>query len=364
MYARLPGSGAVIMIADSGMLMGEVMQSSRRPAGSPGEGRITSLLWALHRRGAVLILSRHVLEEVERDLPRRATPADDVELAYRRLRTLYLPRARIVDVPPDWGGSDPRVQAVAGRHPADLPTARLAVALGYCFLLTEDPDLCDPPGLGFSAWLQVTHATANETEVESIYFSARIPVVAADEAIRAASRRIAVASPAARWALLGGALLLGAAAIWWFRSGKAGKFLERARPVVRELGQIYGPPLMETFSRYERGQVVLAQAAVPPADAATMAERIARALAFCPAPVLAEDIARELGAPGNLRDRTRLVREELRGCGAFSEVSRGRWMLGQPSGYQAAPLPFAEVADYMIRLHKDTRRRPATKASG
>jgi len=75
MYARLPGSGAVIMIADSGMLMGEVMQSSRRPDGSPGEGRITSLLWALHRRGAVLILPRHVLEEVERDLPRRATPA-------------------------------------------------------------------------------------------------------------------------------------------------------------------------------------------------------------------------------------------------------------------------------------------------
>jgi hypothetical protein len=29
-------------------------------------------------------------------------------------------------------------------------------------------------------------------------------------------------------------------------------------------------------------------------------------------------------------------------------------MLGQPSGYQAAPLPFTEVADYMIRLHKDT----------
>jgi hypothetical protein len=48
-------SRAVIMITDSGMLMGEVIQSSRRPDGSPG-GKVTSLLWAIHRGGAVLIL--------------------------------------------------------------------------------------------------------------------------------------------------------------------------------------------------------------------------------------------------------------------------------------------------------------------
>lgn len=40
-----------------------------------------------------MVLPGHVLEEIERDLPRRARPDDDVELAYRRLRTLYLPRA-------------------------------------------------------------------------------------------------------------------------------------------------------------------------------------------------------------------------------------------------------------------------------
>jgi hypothetical protein len=31
-----------------------------------------------------------------------------------------------------------------------------------------------------------------------------------------------------------------------------------------------------------------------------------------------------------------MVRAELRGCGAFTEVSQGRWMLGKPSGYKAA----------------------------
>ena len=354
MYSRLSGRGAIIVIADSGMLMGEVMQSSRNPSGSPG-GRITSLLWALYRGGAVLVVPRHVLAEVERDLPRRATVTDDVELAYRRLRTLYLPRARIVDVPADWGDSDPRVEAVAARHPADLPAARLAVALGTCFLLSEDPDLCDPPGLGFAAWLEVAHAAANETEVATIYFGASIPVNITGEAVRAASRRIAAAAPAAKWAMLGAGLILVTAGVWLVCSGKTGKLAERARPVVRHIGEVYGPPLAETFARYERGRVVFAAAAVRPAAAVTLAERIARVLAFRGSPVLAEDIARELGAPGNLRDRTRLVRVELRRCIAFVEVSRGRWMLGEPGGAPAAPLPFTEVVDYLDRVHKNTR---------
>jgi hypothetical protein len=107
------------------------------------------------------------------------------------------------------------------------------------------------------------------------------------------------------------------------------------------------------------GSLVLAcssQAAVRPAAAVTLAERIARVLALRGSPVLAEDIARQLGAPGNLRDRTLLVRAELHGCGAFVEVSRGRWMLGEPGGGPAAPLPLVEVASYLDRVHKDTRR--------
>ena len=356
MYSRVPGSGAVILIADSGMLMGEVMQSSRPPPGSRATGRITSLLWALHRGGAVLLLPRHVLEEVERDLPRRATQHDNVESAYQRLRTLYLPRARIVDVPGDWGDGDPRVEAVVQRHAVDAPTARLAVALGYSFLMAEDPDLCDQPHLGFSAWLQVAHAAANETEVEMIGLGVSIPVSAAGEAIGAASRRIAASSPAAKWVMLAGLLILAAGTAWWVRSGNAGKFIERARPVLRELGNTFGPPLAETFTRYETGKTVFAQAAVPPANTTTLAERIARVLVFCSSPVLAEDIARELEVPGNLRDRTQLVRSELRSCKAFSEVTRGRWMLGDLSGYVTAPLPPIEIVEYYDRLHKSTQR--------
>lgn len=348
------------MIADSGMLMGEVLQSSRRPDGSPGT-RVTSLLWALHRGGAVLILPRHVVEEVERDLPRRATVGDDIELAYSRLRGLYLARARIVDVPPDWAAGDPRVKAVIRRHPVDAPAARLAVSLGYSFLLAEDRDLCDVPGLGFSAWLQITHAAANGTEVDALFVAVNIPVNAAGEVARLAARRIGAASPVMK-SVLAGAVLLGAAGvIWWIRSGKADGILDRVKPAVRELGRTYGPPLMETLERYQQGNLVLAQAAVPPAEQRTLAERIARVLAFATEPLLAEDIARALAMPGSLRDRTRAVRAELRGCAAFVEVRRGRWTLGRSSHHEPTGLTLPEIADYQQRLHKNARRRSSGK---
>jgi hypothetical protein len=356
MYSRLPRSGPVIMIADSGMLMGEVLQSSRRADGSPG-GRVTSMLWALHRRGAVLILPRHVVEEVERDLPRRTVASDDIEFAYRRLRGLYLARARIVDVPPDWASGDPRVEAVVRRHPVDAPAARLAVTLGYSFLLAEDPDLCDVPGLGFSAWLQITHAAANGTEVDALFLAVNIPVNATSEAIRFAARRIGAASPMVKTMLASMLIVAVAGAIWWIRSGKADEFLDRARPALQELGRTYGPPLMETLERYQQGNIVLAAAAVPPAPERTLAERVARVLAFTTEPLLAGDIARELGVPGSLRDRTQAVRAELRASAAFVEVSRGRWMLGESSHYEPVGLTPFEIADYQQRLHKNTRRQ-------
>jgi hypothetical protein len=134
-------------------------------------------------------------------------------------------------------------------------------------------------------------------------------------------------------------------------------------PVIKDLGQTYGPPLMETMERYNLGQVTFARAVVPRADGQALGERIARVLAYAREPLLAADIARELETPGNLRDRTQLVRAELRGCEAFTEVSRGRWELGRPSGYERAALSPIEIMDYMDRLHKNTRRPWSGRAS-
>jgi hypothetical protein len=80
--------------------------------------------------------------------------------------------------------------------------------------------------------------------------------------------------------------------------------------------------------------------------------------------LLAVDIARELETPGNLRDRIQMVRAELRGCQAFSQVSRGRWELDRPSGYERASLSSVEIMDYMDRLHENTRKTPQRGTSG
>lgn len=61
--------------------------------------------------------------------------------------------------------------------------------------------------------------------------------------------------------------------------------------MISELGQIYGPPLMETMERYNLGQVVFARAVVPRADTQTLGERAARILAYAHEPLLAVDIA-------------------------------------------------------------------------
>jgi hypothetical protein len=247
------------------------------------------------------------------------------------------------------------VQALAGRHLTDLPTAQLAVTIGGCFVLSEDRDLYDIDQLGVSGWLKVTHAAANETEVETIVVAASIPFSVVEAAAGPAYRRVAMASRGTKLALASGAAVALIGGAWWVRSGRAGRLFERARPVIQELGQTYGPPLMETLQRYNVGQVVFARAVVPRAEPQALGERVARVLAYAHEPLLAVDISRELASPGNLRDRTQMVRPELQHCAAFVEVSRGRWQLGRQSGYERASLPPLEIEDYLQRQHKDTR---------
>ena len=127
-----------------------------------------------------------------------------------------LPRARIVDVPPDWGDGDPRVQAVMERHATDArpqPAGLwLWVTLSCC---PRTPTCATQPQLGFKTWFQVIHAATNETEVETTGHVVSIRVSAAGEAIGAALRRIAASCPVAESVMLPGCLC-------WPRRGLVG----------------------------------------------------------------------------------------------------------------------------------------------
>jgi hypothetical protein len=63
---------------------------------------------------------------------------------------------------------------------------------------------------------------------------------------------------------------LGEDPAWWVRSGRAEKFLRSAKPVITDLGETFGPPLMETMARYTEGQAAMVEAVVPLAAAQTL----------------------------------------------------------------------------------------------
>lgn len=101
-----------LLVGDACALMSDVVSATRN-------GRLTSLLAALHHDAALLYVSRHVLNEIARELPKvaqRVKHAVDPELAVHYWRTLYAPCVRVVDVPDSWG----RILRVCWRLPSAM----------------------------------------------------------------------------------------------------------------------------------------------------------------------------------------------------------------------------------------------------
>ena len=136
----------------------------------------------------------------------------------------------------------------------------LWVTLSCC---PRTPTCATQPQLGFKTWFQVIHAATNETEVETTGHVVSIRVSAAGEAIGAALRRIAASCPVAKWVMFAGLLILAAGAVGGSAAARPLSFVEQARSVVQKAGEIYGPPLVETFTRYEVGKTVFTEEAVP-----------------------------------------------------------------------------------------------------
>jgi len=343
--ASLRGHPTPIFIADAGMFMGEIVRSCRNG------GTATSMLWALHMEGAKLYLPRDIVEEVTKRLHRRAGP--DTELALDRFTRLYLPHAIIVDeVPPAWGQHDERVQALALRDPSDLPSARLSVAIG-AFLFSEDPDLVDL-GLGTKSWLVIAHAAANSAEYRFVATGAVVPSVLTFELAKATAKGFMKAPPIIQFVIVLGL------AYGIYQAGQSTRVRDAARrigPRVAEAVDRYGPPIAEVVSRQREAQDLFSATDSATGSKPTLGELVARILARSgshEAPLLAEDIAREL-AGLTLRERTQMVRAELLAHpNTFTQVSRGRFALGRPHGTEASILSPDELTDFIRRSHKET----------
>ena len=80
-------------------------------------------------------------------------------------------------------------------------------------------------------------------------------------------------------------------------------------------------------------------------------------------PPLAEDLARWIERPGNLRDRTQAVRAILVSP-AFCEVSRGRWALGHPATNADLPASTAAHLAWFAQAVAPKQLPAARPASG
>ncbi|MBQ1017970.1 hypothetical protein KBX71_08840 [Micromonospora sp. D93] len=333
--------------------MNDVVQGTRN-------GRLTSLIVALEHDTYRLFISRHVLTEVERDLPGHAADrgVDAVE-AVRRWRRYYLQYVRIVDVPDEWGVTHPQVAEVEQRHPTDAPTARLAAALARCCVLTEDGDLTDY-GFGSYDWLPLTHAGANHAEFELAVTAVGLPTATTSVAIWEVGRRFAQAPRALQATTL---LLAASAAYWWQKDGRAERHLHQLKATGQRVWNVASPIAVELLTTYSTAVQTQAGLAVKPADVPALSERAARILALATDEgMLAREIADALGMTESPEYAAKKVRSALRSTTAFVEVSRGRWRLGCRVTTEPLPLPYDEQQEWMGRAVKYLLKQAAARA--
>ena len=337
-----------LWVGDTGPLMQEVVQAVSRAV-------LTSMLAALDHDTARLYVARHVLTEVERDLPGYAESRGvDPARALAMWKMFYLPYVVVVDIPPEWGQLDDRVAQVAARHLVDLPTAQLAAALAPCHALVDDADLADhgignrqDPRSGASRWLVLAHGSANQAQLDMAGGAVWVPSVLGAELAKGA---VSLLTRLPDWAKVTVALAAGAILYWWQASGRASEQLGRARTLAHRVGEVVLPIAATIVERALAAEQSWRENVVVTGPV-TLAERIARRLALADDPMTAAELAREIEDTGSLRSRETAIRQELRSCPAFTQASRGRWRLGSlASDREPAVTPELVVA-WLRRAH-------------
>lgn len=335
-----------IHVGDTGALLNEVVQFTRNR-------KLTSLLASLEQGTVLLYVPRHVLGEMEVNLAVYAADRGvDPDAAVRHWREFYLPRIRVVDVPDTWGAGDERVRAVMERHLADAPTARLMAAMAPCHGFIEDGDLTSN-GFGNANWLPIAHASANLAQMELFAEVPRAPAVLGWELIKAASCGFARLPPQAQLAI---SLVAGVLAARWRQSDRATQQLDRLRQAIGKVNAVAMPIIVRLVKWHEDAQRTWRLHQIAAAEHRSIDEQIARILALGPGQgMLAVDVARQLRTDDNLKNRTAMVRDLLQKSTTFTEVTRGRWRLGERASEPRAALPADLVQDWMWRAHLPAR---------
>ncbi len=195
--------------------------------------------------------------------------------------------------------------------------------------------------------LQVTHASANQAYIEwgasAVYLPSRVGIELARGAGQLLGRLPAETKLLLLWVIFG-------AAVWLQRDTQAVRHLDRLLGKAAELARRVGPPLAQVATDRRQAMESWDRHAVVASQARPLDEEVARLLAVAPDPLLAVELAHQVGAEGTLHERTTAVRGLLIATPAFVQVRPSRWELGVPATVGRPILTVQEVIDWVRRV--------------
>jgi hypothetical protein len=124
--------------------------------------------------------------------------------------------------------------------------------------------------------------------------------------------------------------------------------------------EVAAPFAATIWERHRQAQATWETNVIEPIGRRTLSEQVARLLAEAERPMTATEMAKLVSLPGTLRERGDAIRTELRRRAAFTEVSRGRWRLGNPASAADAAIEPVDVMGWLRQAHVGDRRSPAT----
>lgn len=291
------------------------------------QGRLPASLWSEDRGDVRLFIERETLDEATDRISRFAT---QFELPEAELHAMFaedwLPRMRVVDLPPVLRSLDERACEVQARDPSDYPAASLAALLSPCILLTGDKDF---RALGVQRTRQGTDAIvaaisvkAGESQVSAVTMVPTAPVIVAGAGAKWAADRF---GPLAWVAAL--VLIVGAVMIYQYQPQER---RQRIREGAKTAGRIYFDLANQAMAQLHAAEQALGGSAIAGPTQRTVASAVLRQLAIAPESMSAQQICDAL--PDDLQPSVTHLRTFLHANkdSLVAEVRRGGFLLGHP----------------------------------
>jgi hypothetical protein len=270
------------VVVDTSMLLNDCCDAARGSGGS-------LLLSLAHSPVAHLYAGRHVLEEMERRLPRRAEQRHlDPVRADTVWRQNYLPKIRFVDMTGVARGR--AASALAARDPTDLQTALLAELLAPCLVFAFDKDLVDT-GIARRDWVNVSHSAEEAAQLQ-LLFSGGLGTVMFGGFISYETGKAIAAF--ARASPFGALLATAGTALLGYRYLNSERGRHHRTEAKSLLGDLFDG-LSKVVAQADKAKLLVEEAAFVLEVEPTEFAHLARTVAIAPWPLKATDAAERLG---------------------------------------------------------------------